>query len=62
MIACWAAVGFGCSTLLEDVFDELLEDVLALLLLPADICLSLSPSPQKVSAKVMSPNDKIDFI
>jgi hypothetical protein len=62
MIACCADVGFGWSTLPEEGFAELLADVFALLPFPAEICLSLSPSPQKVSAKVMSPNDKIDFI
>jgi len=65
MIACCADVGLGFSTLPEELFDELLdedEDDELVPELPDDSCFNLSPSPQNVSANVISPNVRIDFM
>jgi hypothetical protein len=64
IIACCAAVGFGFSTLPDDDEDddELLDDEFVPDPPEPESCFSLSPSPQKVSANVISPNVKIDLM
>lgn len=62
MIACCVSVGFGFSTLPDDAVDELFDVEFVPDPPDPDNCFSLSPRPQNVSAKVISPNDKIDFI
>ena len=66
MMACWAAVGDGFSTVPPAVgsFDAPAgaEFEPPVPLPELEACLRRSPSPQNVSAKIINPNDTIDFI